>query len=431
MVEVNDKRYKLQLSAIIAFTYFAYVTKFIESFNYNTLGPTLNDLQHSLAVDNVQISYLFITRAGLYFLGAIFCNYILMFTKMLNFNKLNDLSWMDVHMGFTPQMSKLWEVLLLQSMFGFVSGGIDIASNVLMLEMWQKESNRYLQGVHLCYAIGATAAPLVSSQFLEYQNSNNSSLFYFRTLKFDKKGAENSQLEIPFAITGITAIIAAIIIFAFEIMKPYKIPERCLTRKNDENCTYYVTFVTIAALMSCGYPGLELNTFGYLPTFLTRINLGISDQESSFMTATMAAAYMSLRIIGVFVANKMKTTIILGTSFVVVVIANLLILFVGANSYSLMWPCLILLGLGFSMVLPSLFTYSEERIDVTNAIAGLFIFASSGIPSTSPLLIGKLIKTEPLVFCYLNVSLAIAVLLLFIAATFLDFWKHKFLKTNN
>ncbi|RWR98847.1 sodium-dependent glucose transporter 1-like protein, partial [Dinothrombium tinctorium] len=174
---VNSRKHKLALNAAIALCYFAF------GVNYNLLGNTVTDFNNITGIDQAQFSYVFMLRSGIYCLGAIFLEGAWLpnfFNRQLlfGFNML----LLGVSMCLTPFFPRFEYILTNQAVVGFASGGIDIATNVLIMEMWEENSNTFLQATHLCYAIGSTASPMIAAPFLldtkVYTNktSNNGTL---------------------------------------------------------------------------------------------------------------------------------------------------------------------------------------------------------------------------------------------------------------
>ncbi|RWS22781.1 sodium-dependent glucose transporter 1-like protein [Leptotrombidium deliense] len=347
----------------------------------------------------------------------------------------------------SPTIHLFWSLILNQAIVGFASGGVDVASNVLLLEMWDVDSNVYLQATHLCYAIGSTLSPLVAAPFLSSNTTTNNATVSGSTVA--PPVPNSSRIYIAYQITSATALLSGIITCLFEFTKPYKTPERSLTRKNqkleinanegDEEQlvpqglpkSYYAVFISCAALMLCFYLGVEMNLFNYLPTFIIELKMNISRTTNSFMNAAFSGVYTGFRFISIFVARKVKPVVMLYMSLSTLLFAHIFILTFGHDSEAMLWITVVIAGAGCSWVYPTFYAFVEERIDVTNSIGALFMFSSSVITTVTPLIVGNTIEKMPLMFVYVNVASLLFVVAFFISMHTTDRWKKSILQKSH
>lgn len=69
-------------------------------------------------------------------------------------------------MALTPHWPSMSWVLGGAAVNGFASGGIESASDVWVLEMWQEECGPFVQALHFAFGAGSIVAPLVVRPFL-------------------------------------------------------------------------------------------------------------------------------------------------------------------------------------------------------------------------------------------------------------------------
>lgn len=183
------------------------------------------------------------------------------------------------------------------------------------------------------------------------------------------------------------------------------------------------------------------------------------------MTGAMSAAYTLSRLLAIFVAMRVKTLYMLYFDFIMITLGNVLILRY-ANSWEPgLWVGIVILGFGFSSAFPAIYSFLEERINVsdargverklsdnatkacaqlakdsgsspslnrsnsfpqvTNSVCGFFMFASSVLTTVEPLLEGKYIENWPLIFVYINLVSVIVCLFLYVALHSTDIMKKK------
>ncbi|RWS25407.1 sodium-dependent glucose transporter 1-like protein [Leptotrombidium deliense] len=218
MSETNSKQHKWALTLILAFCSFAY------GLNYTLLGQTVDELQRILHSSAAKMSYVFTMKSAVYCCDA----WIFQYTNRQLIHGINCLI-ISVFTVITATFPNYAIVLCSQSVIGFAAGGIDVATSVLVLEMWESSANMYLQCVFLGYTFGATLSPLISNAFINENSiipnniSNSSAAIY---------DPNESKILLPYTITASVAFIAFVLIYFFEICEPYKTPERSISRKN-------------------------------------------------------------------------------------------------------------------------------------------------------------------------------------------------------
>ncbi|RWS00941.1 sodium-dependent glucose transporter 1-like protein [Dinothrombium tinctorium] len=354
---------------------------------------------------------------------------------------------LGVSMCLTPFFPRFEYILTNQAVVGFASGGIDIATNVLIMEMWEENSNTFLQATHLCYAIGSTASPMIAAPFLL-----NATVYKNKTNNNETLRASVNHITIPYMITSSTAIIAFLVLVIFELCKPYNTPERSLSRKNQkkldhnlnesavslpnaENAqilvedrlpnSYYAILIALSSLILCFYLGIEMNIFNYLPSFLLNLNLNISSKQIAYMNTAFSGFYTLFRLPSMALASKLRPAMMLSISFTILIFGNVLLIIFGFHSQIMLWVTISILGAGCSCVYPAIYAFIEERIDVTNFIGGIFMFASSIITTIMPIIVGNLIKQKPAIFMYVNTSGIFIVVIIFLFLNLTDLWKKR------
>ncbi|RWS04400.1 sodium-dependent glucose transporter 1-like protein [Dinothrombium tinctorium] len=333
----------------------------------------------------------------------------------------------------TPQYSNLLYFLANEGVIGIATGGIDCASSVLLLEMWGENSNAYLQGLHTSYALGSTVAPLISAPFLSSDEDDTES---------------NKFISVPFGIISLVLVVGSAFLLYFETFFPYKTPLRSLsvkrelpsvviTNEKEENIRifetkrqlrfYTFTVVLLGALLLCFYTATEMNIFFYLPTVVLELDLGIEKTTASMMSASFASCFTIFRGLSIFVATKLKPSTMLCITFTDLLIAYIIMMIYAMSSVKFLWLATIMLGSGCACVYASVYAFIERRIDVTNQIAGIFLFFCQAMASVCPIIVGKTIEENPFFVVYLNFSCLIIVLLTFASIFLADAWKRSIL----
>lgn len=360
-----------------------------------------------------------------------------------------------------PFVHDLYYFILAQAVLGFFTAGMDVAGNAWILEIWQETANPYMQGMHFCYAIGMTIAPLIAEPFLspDIKRENNTvisidngtDVAFFNVTNASAVSdviAGKSQIAVPYSICAVVLFAAAALLFTLFIRTPYLHPIRTVSQAkfssspsgdmvsavNDENINliametprrYYVTVILLGSALLCFYSGIEINTFTFFPDFAVYIDLHLSKSKAAFMTSLLSAAFACSRGVSIILATKFKPTSMLYTNLVLIGLGNGLMLVSANTSEHMLWVSLILCGFGYSCVFPGIYAFLEQRINVTNTICGLFMFSSSIATTINPLILGYFIETSTLVFVYINLVSLVTCLALFVGLHSTDRFLHR------
>lgn len=348
-----------------------------------------------------------------------------------------------------PFVHDLYFFIVSQAVLGFFTAGMDVAGNAWILEIWQEIANPYMQGMHFCYAIGMTIAPLIAEPFLspdiKRENKtvisvdNGTSIAFFNVTKGEVVAdviARESQIAVPYTICAIVLFAAAGLLFTLYVKTPYLHPVRTVSTAksssssqdlvnsaNDENINlislqtprrYYITVIVLGSALLCFYSGIEMNTFTFFPDFAVYIDLHLSKSKAAFMTSLLSAAFACSRGISIIVATRFKPMNMLYTNMILIGVGNSMMLMFANTSEHMLWLSLVLMGFGYSCVFPGIYSFLEERINVTNTLCGVFMFASSIATTINPIILGYYIESNPLIFVYINLFSLVTCLSLFI-----------------
>ncbi|KAI1285830.1 Major facilitator superfamily domain-containing protein 4B [Halotydeus destructor] len=440
------RKAKYSLTAAICFCYFSY------GLGFSLFGPTLHDLSEILNSSVGQLSYGFVGRSTLYCVGALFCGWIFnYYNRQLGVAAC--LVGCAISILVMPYMKSLQGFILAQAALGFAAAGVDVGGNAWLLEIWKEQANPYMQSMHFFYALGMTFGPILCEPFLSPDINrtivldNSTIINFFNVTDTTVK----SQIHIPYSLCSAVLLAAAMLQIALFYISPYKGMNRILGRKQDatpinssrddedEESTlipvtlpkrYYVIVIVIGGLLLCFEAGLEQNTMNYLSTFVVHVDLKLSKSTGAFMTSAMSASYTISRLLSIFLATRLPTVLMLYLDFAVMLVGNVLVLKFCNTSEVGLWIGLIVMGFGFSSCFPAIYSFLEERINVTNTVCGIFMFASSIATTIEPLFEGQYIEEWPEIFVYINVASVLACVVLFVCLHYTDHLKYIYSRSS-
>ncbi|RWS01507.1 sodium-dependent glucose transporter 1-like protein [Dinothrombium tinctorium] len=357
-----------------------------------------------------------------------------------------------VGIGLLPHYPHFGILLANGIVVGFAQGSIDTASSVLVLEMWEKDSNPFLQAIHTNFALGSAISPLVCAPFLSAK-TNESSLLLNST---NTTGAEpNEGIRIPFAIGAIISIAAAVLLFYHEMFAPYITPKRSFLRKQlllelntapdaikeekeDSKKIIFYTYICVClgCVLLCFYAGTELMILSFLSTFLINLYkcnppLHIPKNQAAYMTSAFSTMFTIFRALSIIAATKLRTSTMLYLSFCDIFVAYGIMALYGTTSIYILWAAIAMLGAGSSCVYASIYAFIEKRIDITNQIGGLFMLSCCFLGALGAIIIGKKIEQTPLIFVYTNMGAICFVMILFLILHFTDVWKKSIINGSS
>ncbi|XP_054157271.1 major facilitator superfamily domain-containing protein 4A-like [Oppia nitens] len=167
---------------------------------------------------------------------------------------------------------------------------------------------------------------------------------------------------------------------------------------------YLISILITGSIMLCFYEGMENINFEYLSTFNVNTDLKLSEQTSDVIMSVMSASYTLGRGIGIILAIKVQPKYFLYTNFILISIGNL-ILYLSANTSEIwLYVGTVILGFGFSTVFPSIFSYMESRIRLTNTVCGILSVSCAIIATVDPIIVGQYISNYPYILLYVNIA---------------------------
>ena len=130
----------------------------------------------------------------------------------------------------------------------------------------------------------------------------------------------------------------------------------------------------------------------------------------------MAIVYTMGRAFTVLISMKLKPQTII-TYHTFILMMSLVILFFGHDSYKTLLTGSLIMSFGFSAILPAIFAFVGQYIELTNRMGTVIIFNCGILNSFVPFILGSFIEIYPNIF--LTIILLIFIIALVIFATIL------------
>ena len=245
-----------------------------------------------------------------------------------------------------------------------------------------------------------------------------------------------TNIQYAFIIFAVVGILASLILFAFIITDSKERDEKQESHKlnlesanikrikyNMSNTLKYlllfiltVQFYLVAAMC--------FKCYAFLPSYY----ILQFDWSASLASLAMSVFWIGRTVtgvVGIFLAAQFKQSILIPCFGLIYVLASVCLIIAGFKDISsLAWASSAFLGIGLSILFPSLFALTEENIvHVSGRVASLYLVSFTVGGMLDPLYTGYLMDhISPMVFVYLLFGQSLCFLILFILLKIL-LWK--------
>lgn len=297
----------------------------------------------------------------------------------------------------------------LMIIFGFGSGGIDVASNAWIMQLWGKRSGQKLQIMHFGYAVGRTAGFLLISRFL---SKASVAMKMERVMEGDVI-RNPSSIEAPFIISGLALLLAAAFLTCVRYLDHKEneyadmdVQPRVAASSSLENDSpSYRRFIIVAfCILMLFYPGCEFNSFTFLSQFFVYGDLQASKSSAASMQSFMSFGFAIARAACIFIAAFVPSKSVITFSIACLATSYVMLLFYADMSLAWIHIALALDGIGLGPMTPSTYTFMRERIVVDDRICGILLFCRSLSQIIVSILMGFLIEFHHMSFVYWSLA---------------------------
>ncbi|XP_060082942.1 sodium-dependent glucose transporter 1-like [Ylistrum balloti] len=343
-----------------------------------------------------------------------------------------------------------------------------------MLAVWGKSGRSFMQAMYFSDSIGGVIAPVVTAQFLspwqqaeqsafnhttvDHRNNNHSeganvygenrnfsnqgvTFFSSRNLAKDNETISTqyyiiSPLFYAYMIPAIICLLVALIYmimflsFKYNIYADRDIAE--VTSSGYISTSRKVMILINIGLMSGVYTAIEESFSGFLSTFcITQFKWTTSN--SSYILCAFYSCMGMGRLVAVFWVSYLNPKKILGVLCLLVSVMLLSTTLCSLQSSdSGLWLSVALLGFVFAVILPTVFTWTEEDyFPVTGHISSYLNIAADCGATVNPVIIGSMMEHySPMWFTYILLIESFVLLTTYVIGAFLSRQKRKAINGN-
>ncbi len=190
------------------------------------------------------------------------------------------------------------------------------------------------------------------------------------------------------------------------------------TRLFDRKSSPKVLSIILVSIFMAFYCVSESIYLVFGATYYQYIPLKFTASKSAEIVSAMATSYTIGRGISVFIAIKIRPQLMISYHFLII-ITSIIILFFGQNSITLLWVGSLSLSFGYSSVYPSIFSFINQYLVITDRIGTIFVFSTTSLTMFAPYVLGTYIEKFSDVYIIsmittLSISILVFIIILYI-----------------
>ncbi|CAG2109240.1 unnamed protein product, partial [Medioppia subpectinata] len=396
-----SKRYRAFLTVMMCIAYFLY------AFNNYQTGQSISDFQKIYDAPFERISYANTVRSFAYAIGALNGFLINMANKqiiiMVYFVVVGLTQMLVTYLKYVP-------VLYLDyAINGFVSGALELITNVWTIEMWAEECGPYVQAVHFGGSVSAIITPQIFAPFITGPGSTH-----------------ESRINIPYLALGAASIAFGLFMgltYFFQKYVPRKVhsnfrvdvTEGKYTQKFREWNSVFVAELWPSLpkhfiIVLCGFMvsialTIQWSQFTYIVSYAEKSSLQLSTVTAGYMNTAIAASLLASRafMIGFAKLSFVTPKRINFVCYVLLLAAEILYLIFTDINVIGVWVADCIYGIGLGPVMAGAFQLAEECCPLTDLMGVLFIFMGGLTTSFTPLILASTMDVNPQTLNYVNI----------------------------
>ncbi len=320
-------------------------------------GPSLPTLAAHTSSSLDRISLIFVTGSLGYVLGSLAGG---RFYDRLPGHRVMALSLvvMLVCAVVYPLAAALAVLLLAAFAMGFGKGAVDVGANTLLQWVHGGASGPYLNGLHFAFGLGSFFSPLLLAQILARTH------------------------EIYWVFWTIAIVIVPLAVWLWFLPEP-QLPPHAVAHREAPVPLLPVLLIVLAFFL---YVGAEVGFSNWLYTYA--LQLGLADAiRAAYLTSGFWALFTLGRLLGVWVASRVRPRPILYVDFAGALLSLALIGLAGSSAFAL-WIGSLGFGLSLASIFPTILLLAGEKLHVTGTITGWFLLGAGAGGMLLPWLIG-------------------------------------------
>jgi FHS family Na+ dependent glucose MFS transporter 1 len=231
-------------------------------------------------------------------------------------------------------------------LLGFAEGTTDIGGNLMIMWVFRENLAPYMNALHFMFGIGSLLAPIITANFMTYENS----------------------LQLTYWVMALLFLPS---IIGFTLLPS---PDRIESPKIREGGQQQKLVIMFFALLFFTYVGTEITFGNWIFTYASESKL-VTDIQAAYLNSVFWGSFTIGRLIGIFISKKIRPRPMLLINFTGSVL-SLGLMMIFQNSPAILWITSALLGLFMATTYPTLMVYAQSLFTITGSITSWFMIGS-------------------------------------------------------
>jgi len=163
----------------------------------------------------------------------------------------------------------------------------------------------------------------------------------------------------------------------------------------------FCTRIIMGCQLIMSFLVVEVNSLTFAPQYGIFSHLHLSKEMGAFMAGLMSAAFTTMRGAGILISVYVPHGLMIMISLFTIAASNFILMYSGSREV-LVWISMIGMGIGHGGVIAALFSFLQQKINLTNKITGLFMSMGSVGAIIASVVTGPLIQSHPVIFVLMN-----------------------------
>ncbi|MCB0158561.1 MAG: MFS transporter [Caldilineaceae bacterium] len=327
-----------------------------------SLGPTLNNLAEQTAVGVAQLSLLYPSRSGGYFIGSLLGGRL--YDRVAGHMLLAVmLAVMALCMALVPTLGVFWLLSGVLLITGIAEAIVDVGGNAMIGWVHGAKVGPYMNALHFFFGVGALISPIIVGLVLRYTDG----------------------IAWSYWILAVLLLPPALWIVRFN--SPTTPARRAAG--DAPAAPLDLVLVGLAVLFMMFVVGAEVSFSGWVATYAVSLNLA-TRETAAYLTSVFWGALTFGRLLSIPIAMRYRPRTIL-LADVLGCIAGVAVIVAAPASGAALWIGAAILGLFMASVFPTVLSWAGRHMTMSGTVTSWFLVGASLGAITLPWIIGRLI----------------------------------------
>lgn len=326
-----------------------------------SLGPSIPTLSYNIRASLAFTGALFVFQRIGYMLGSLGGGAL--FDRIApKYIMSAAMALLAVGLAVLPQFALATWLFATMLFVGLAQGTTEVGANAGIVWLYGERAGPFMNGLHLCFGLGAILSPVLVSRSVATLNS----------------------LQPSFTLFAVLAGALAVLWFALPAGRRQT---RSSSVSSGETKSALVILFSILFFMTIAG---EAGFAGWVYSYAVETEL-VPAEVAGYLTSAFWTALTVGRLVGIELTRRAGVSRLLFASLAGCVTAMLLFLVMPGNVAAL-WAVAVLFGLSQASIIPAAFTLAGREKVLTGSAGGVFVASSSAGAMLAPWLIGHLFQ---------------------------------------